>query len=337
MAIKHTSGEIVIPPIFKMQGIYDSVTNLYPANGTVVGISIPMLGIKCDETGVVNPAQDIKEAVVRMYNDAMGQYLRPAWNALFSIFNILSAGVLDFKIPLLDLTLFDLFKNDSYNRIEIAVAKLYAESKEKVKDLCRFFSIPFPLFTGISDVKKEVQLIVKALVTSFWDETFKKINQMITMISAALFIYDRIRKTAFQITWEKAIAAIFKELFFYMALPASVDQLQDLLTAHAKSLYNTATVTYEQLIQAMKSFKVPFFGSPMEFNIDKITSKVSIPELDFTSFLIDMKVWLGNVIVDTIKQFIFFISGTDLLKALGINLDFLDEIKVPIVLCITDE
>jgi hypothetical protein len=337
MSVTHITGQIVIPPIFKMQEIYDSVTNLYPSEGTVVGISIPMLGIKCNETGVVNPFQDIKEAVVRMYNDAMGQYLRPAWNALFSIFNTLSAGVLDFKLPLLDLTLFDLFEKDSYNRIEIAVAKLYAESKEKVRDLCKLFSIPFPLFTGISDAVKEVQLIVKALVTSFWDETFKKINQMITMISAALFIYDRIRRTAFQLTWEKAIAAIFKELFFYMALPASVEQLQSLLIAHARSIYNTATVTYEQLIQAMKSFKVPFFGSPMEFNIDKITSKVSIPELDFASFLIDMKVWLGNVIVDTIKQFIFFISGTTLLNALGINLDSLDEIKVPIVLCITKE
>ena len=337
MSITHTTGQIVIPPIFNMQEIYNSITNLYPAEGTVLGISIPMLGIKCNETGVVNPAQDIKEAVVRLYNDAMGQYLRPAWNALFSIFNVLSAGLLDFKIPLLDLTIFDLFKTDSYNRIEIAIAKLYAESKEKIKELCNLFSIPFPLFTGISDAKKEVQLIVKALVTSFWDEAFKIMNKMITMISAALFIYDRIRKTEFQITWEKAIVAIFKELFFYMALPASVEQLKDLLTAHAKSLYNTATVTYEQLIQAMKSFKIPFFGSPMEFNIDKITSKVSIPEVDFASFLTDMKVWLGNVIVDTIKKFIFFISGTDLLKALGINLDFLDEIKVPIVLCITKD
>ena len=319
-----------------MQGIYDSVTSLYPADSTVTGISIPMLGITCIETGVINPFADIKEAVVRMYNDAMGQYLRPAWNALFSIFNILSAGVLDFKIPLLDLTIFDLFKRDSYNRIEVAVAKLYAESKEKVKDLCRLFSIPFPLFTGISDAKKEVQLIVKALVTSFWDETFKIMNKMITMISAALFIYDRIKRTAFQVTWEKAIAAVFKELFFYMAVPSSVAQLKDLLTEYAKSLYNTATVTYDQLIQAMKSFKVPFFGSPMEFNIDKILSKVSIPEVDFASLLVDMKVWLGNVIVDTVKKFIFFISGTTLLKALGINLDSFDEIKVPIVLCITE-
>jgi hypothetical protein len=320
-----------------MQEIYDSVTNLYPANVTVVGISIPMLGIVCNETGVVNPFQDIKEAVVRMYNNAMSQYIRPVWDVLYLIFRTLSAGFIDFKLPLLDLTVLDLFARDSYNRIEIAVAKLYAESKEKIKDLCNLFSIPFPLFTGISDAVKEVQLIVKALVTSFWDETFKKINQMITMISAALFIYDRIRKTDFQITWEKAIAAIFKELFFYMALPVSIKELKDLLIAHAKSIYNTATVTYEQLIQAMKSFKVPFFGLPMEFNIDKILSKVSIPELDFASFLIDMKVWLGNVIVDTIKQFIFFISGTTLLKALGINLDFLDEIKVPIVLCITKE
>jgi hypothetical protein len=336
MAIIHKSGEIIIPPLFNMQGIYDSVTNLYPAGSNVVGISVPILGIKCIETGVINPVQDIKEAAVRLYNDAMGQYLRPAWNALFSIFNALSAGVLDFKIPLLDLTLFDLFKKDSYNRIEVAVAKLYAESKEKIKDLCNLFAIPFPLFTGISDAKKEVQLIVKALVTSFWDETFKIINKMITMISAALFVYDRIKRTAFQLTWEKAIAAIFKELFFYMAVPASVEQLQALLIAHAKSLYNTATVTYDQLIQAMKSFKIPFFGSPMEFNVDKLTSKVSIPEVDFASFLIDMKVWLGNVIVDTIKKFIFFISGTTLLKALGINLDFLDQIKVPIVLCITE-
>jgi hypothetical protein len=272
-----------------------------------------------------------------MYNNAMSQYIRPVWDVLYLIFRTLSAGFIDFKLPLLDLTVLDLFARDSYNRIEVAVAKLYAESKEKIKELCNLFSIPFPQFTGISDSIKEVQLIVKSLVTAFWDEIFKKINTMITMISAALFIYDRINKTAFEFSWKSAISAIFKELFFYMALPVSIKELKDLLIAHAKSIYDTATVTYDQLIQAMKSFKIPFFGAPLEFNLDKILSKVSIPEVDFASFLIDMKVWLGNVIVDTIKKFIFFISGTNLLKALGINLDFLDEVKLPIVLCISTD
>lgn len=334
MSVNHVAAGIVVPPQFTTQGIYESVVSAYPAGKTVTGISIPLLGITCKEFGVINPMQDIKEAVVRLYNYAMGSYIRPIFNALVSIVTKLSAGVIDFKLPFLDLTISDLFKADTYDRVKAAVVKLYQESIEQLKSLLKLLGIPWPLFTEINDPAVEVALIVKAIMTSFWDMVIKRIWDMVNLILLALEIYDRINKSNWSITWSQAIKAALNFIAKFFVVPPSISDIESALKEFARKLYGNVELTYQMLIDAMKSFKLPIFGLPLDWKFPEDLS-ASIPNVDFVRLLTDMKVWLSNFILNVVKKFIYIISGTGLLKALGINLDFLDQIKVPIVLCTT--
>ena len=333
MAISHIAAEVNVPVGFTMQSIYESVAGSYPAGKAVTGISIPLLGITCKEFGVINPIQDIKEAVIRMYNYAMGSIIKPIFEALVKLVDILSAGILDFKLPFLDLTITDLFQSDTYDRVKAAVLKLYKESIEELKNLLKTLGIPWPFFENIGDPIMEVALIVKALMTSFWDAVIKQIWEMVKLILLALEIYDRINQSNWAFSWQQAIDAVLASIAEFFVIPPTIQDILDALKEFAKQLYGDVVMTYEMLIKAIEKFKLPVFGLPLDWNLPESLSAL-IPNVDFMRLLIDMKVWMTNFLMGIVNKFVDLIST--ILQFFGINLEKILSIKFPILLCVVE-
>ena len=117
-------GKIKIDPTaaFNMQGITDAIKLAYPSDPTltVVSIDVPLLNIACKEFGLINPIEDIKEAAARIYNAMLTKIVKPIYELLYRLMNILSLGSLSkLKLPVLDLTIDDLFKDNIFDILYI--------------------------------------------------------------------------------------------------------------------------------------------------------------------------------------------------------------------------
>ena len=70
MNISHVDGQVNVftTEVFTMTGISDLIFKSFPSdpNVSVIGISIPLLGIQCKESGIINPIEDLKEAAARI-------------------------------------------------------------------------------------------------------------------------------------------------------------------------------------------------------------------------------------------------------------------------------
>jgi hypothetical protein len=320
-----------------MQGLYDSVSSMFHYNtGTtaVVGLSIPILNIECNTKFVIDPIKDIKEVISRLYDYCMKSILQPIWNIFEKLYEALKKfglAILDLKLPVLDLHISDLFKGDLYEKIKAAVVKLYYKEKQKLLDILKALGIPYPFHINIHIPEVEIESIIKKILASLWGELFKKIYKIIDLIEKGLELFDisTYGVPTLSTIWKKVKDAVLKEILKLLALPPSIEELQKAIVDFAKKLYNKAEVTFEELIEAVKHFKLPILGSPLDWHLP-ISIKVSMPNIDFDKILNDIKMWVNNYIVSLLKKFIEAIGK--ILEVFGLTF-LLPVLTIPLIFC----
>jgi len=320
-----------------MQGLYDSVSSMFHYNsGTtaVVGLSVPILDIQCNTKFVIDPEKDIKEVISRLYDFCMKSILQPIWNIFEKLYEALKKfglAILDFKLPVFDLHISDLFSNNLYEKIKTAVINLYNKEKQKLLDILKLLGIPYPFHINIHSPELEIESIIKKILSSLWGELFKKISKIIDLIEKGLELFDTATYgvPTLSTIWKKVKDAILKEVLKLLALPPSIEDLQNAIVAFAKKLYNKAEVTFEELIEAIKHFKLPILGSPLDWKLP-ISLKVSLPNIDFDKILNDIKMWVNNYIVSLLKKFVEEIG--EILKIFGLTL-LLPVLAIPLIFC----
>jgi hypothetical protein len=328
----NTNIDIATTEALSMQGLYGVIQSAFPKdpNTTVIGISIPILGINCKETGIISPIDDFKEAVSRIFNDAMGAIFKPIWQVLVDLANVLGLGLLDEKLPILDLSIGDLFSRDLFDNLLTIVTRLYNTAKEQLQQILSILGIPTPFFTEIVSPEKEIYYIVKTILGSLWDTIIKKIKSYIDMILTALKIYDAINQTGFSITWEAAITAILERILSYLALPPSLQDVVDLIKLYVKQVLGYAEATYGQIMSIIENFTMPVFGKPFDWLLP-LNPKTIAPNIDFIKLISDIKLWLTNFIAGLIQKFIDAVLSV--LQFFGITFEWV-KINVPIKLCV---
>lgn len=333
MNISHVDGQINVftTEVFTMTGISDLIFKSFPSdpNVSVIGISVPLLGIQCKESGIINPIEDLKEAAARIYHDAMSAIYKPIWETLVSLANILSMGALDTKLPVLNLTIADLFKRDLFDIINTIITSLYKTAKDAINNILNILGIPSPFFTEIQSPEKEIYYIVKSIMFSLWDTLLKRIKEIIELIKTGLTIYDAANMTTFSITWQQAIDAILAQILSYLALPPTIADVRTAINVFVKQVLGKADATYGEIMKIINDFKLPVFGKPFDW-ILPINIKVNAPNIDFTKILTDMKVWLTNFMGALLKKFIDAVLTV--LQFFGLSINWI-AINIPIQLC----
>jgi len=295
-----------------MQTIYQSIVDAFPKDKTVIGIGIPLLGIECKHYGVINPIEEIKEAVARAYDFFVNSYWRPIMKAITQLLKILK---INFKlsIPNLKLTLDDLFSTRLLDKIKAQLLQLYKTAKSKVDAIFKFFGIPDPLFKEILDPEKEIMYKAKAIMTALPSLLQSKLKALILNMDRALSkIGGKIFKPLYDI-WKKAVGVLFVFLF---NTPFKIDELIKMIEEFAKKLLKKAQVTYADLMIALDKFKIPGIGRPHDWKLP-YNPKVNMPNIDFIKLLTDIQLWLSNFFMNIVLRFIKAILRV--LKFFGIN------------------
>jgi hypothetical protein len=264
----------------------------------------------------------------------MKSILQPIWNIFEKLYEALKKfglAILDLKLPVLDLHISDLFKSDLYEKIKAAVIKLYYKEKQKLLDILKLLGIPYPFHINIKSPELEIESIIKKILASLWSELFKKIYQIIDLIEKGLELFDIATYgiPTLSTIWKKVKKAVLGEILKLLALPPSIEDLQKAIVEFAKKLYNKAEVTFEELIEAIKHFKLPILGSPLDWRLP-ISLKVSMPNIDFDKILNDIKMWVNNYIVSLLKKFIEAIGK--ILEVFGLAL-LLPVLIIPLIFC----
>jgi hypothetical protein len=322
-----------------MQGLYSLIQNAYPSdqNLTVVGISIPVLNIGCKEFGIIDPISDIKSAISRLYDYLMKAYLKPIYEILMKLFDILKSfglGILDLTIPVLDLHISDLFADNLYDKLKAKLLDLYNNSKDKLIALLKLLDIPYPLFKDFNSPELEIEEIVKRVMSSIWTFFFKLVDKIKTSYQAALAVYDALTTpTVFppplSTIWKKAVDALLAEIEAFLLRMPTIQEIEDTILAYARKLYNKFEVTYEELIKAIKSIQLPIFKNPLDWLLP-IDPHLNRPNIDFAKLVSDIKIWMNNFIGQIIVKFIQAISA--ILKIFGLSF-VIPTINIPVTLC----
>jgi hypothetical protein len=264
----------------------------------------------------------------------MKSILQPIWNIFEKLYEALKKfglAILDFKLPVFDLHISDLFSSNLYEKIKTAVINLYNKEKQKLLDILKLLGIPYPFHINIHSPELEIESIIKKILSSLWGELFKKISKIIDLIEKGLELFDTATYgvPTLSTIWKKVKDTILKEVLKLLALPPSIEDLQNAIVAFAKKLYNKAEVTFEELIEAIKHFKLPILGSPLDWKLP-ISLKVSLPNIDFDKILNDIKMWVNNYIVSLLKKFVEEIG--EILKIFGLTL-LLPILAIPLIFC----
>jgi hypothetical protein len=133
---------------------------------TITGISIPLLGMSCKTDGVINTYMDIKDAVARLYNYLMKSYLQPIWIVIENLLKALEAIVgglfnIDLTLPVLNLTVSDLFSDNLYNRLITSITNLYNNALDQLKTILNVLGIPFKPYDDTDSPETTIASIVK--------------------------------------------------------------------------------------------------------------------------------------------------------------------------------
>ena len=332
--------EIDLKDGFTMQSLYDSIQAAYPKDPTlsVVSVSIPLLGLECLTLGIINPITDIKNAISRLYNLLMQSILKPVWDFLYKIFEALKKfglGVLDLRIPVLDLNLTDLFASDFRERLMAKLTDFYNNSKEKLVNILAFLRIPYPFMEGFVDPQHELEMIIDKVINSLWGFVFNSIKKIIELIQTGLKLYDLATPPytfKFSIVWEKLVEDVLKAILLYLAKIPTLEDIETLLRELASKMFNVKVPTCAQMVEAFKQFKIPIIGKPEVFT--EINPTVVQPCIDIQKLLMDTLSWINNIIMNLVLKFVnLVVKLLDLFLSLfGITFS-LPKIKIPIVVC----
>lgn len=319
-----------------MQGLYDMVVMSYPRDPEIkiIGISLPIIGLNCKAFGLFYPDFDIKEGISKIFDYLMKSFIRPIWNVLYKLYEALKRfglGFLDLKLPILNLTVSDLLAPNFYERLTEAITELYYKQKDKLLNLLEKLNIPNLSFDKVFNPVVEIGIIVKNIMSSLWNELLKIIGKVISLIKIGLTAFDiaTYKVPTLSTLWNTAVNAVLGKILSYFITPFSLQDIYDMVIKFAKDLFGKAILTYEELLEALKRFKLPIFGNPFDWKLP-IEISISAPNIDFIKILTDIGLWLNNFIWNLILQFIKLIGR--ILSVFGLSFQ-IPKIKIPITLC----
>jgi hypothetical protein len=322
-----------------MQTLTQTVQAIPVTTGTtVVGIAIPLLGINCNDTGIISIVDDLKEAMSRLYNYCMTSYVQPVWEALYQIFNFLKnlgLAALDLTIPVLNLHISDLFAPDLYNRIKASIIHMYYNARDQLYSLLDTLGIKYPFFSSISCPQWDIEQIVKSIFYSLWSFVVRKIFEIIGIIKTGWALYDAAFNNnipTWSTIWENLKTTFLVTILQYLAAPPSFQDIYDALIAYAKLIYNKVVVTAQDLLKALESFTLPLFGKPFDW-LFPWNPTTNIPEVDVIRIINDIAVWTKNFIFNIVTKFVQAVAEAfkALLSLVGLSFPV---ISIPITLCV---
>lgn len=337
------AGEIVIDlkKALNMQTLSDTILTSFPGKEKyrIEGIAIPIVNAECKGFGVIDPVSDIKAAISRLYDDLMRAIFKPIWDVLMAILEFLGDlidEVLDYRLPILDLTIGDLFKPGLYDKIKARIEQLWYNFKEDLKTLLESLGIPWPLFDGVESPQKIIEQIMNSIIRALWDIVVKMVGKIIGLIQTALEIYDYVvnqGRTILGTLWKIIKEQILGKILDLILNPPTLEDIKNWILEYARAFYNKLVVTYEEIMAIIMDFEIPilkikpFDWKPPLFNPEK-------PDLNFRQIINDIKVWVQNYVISIIKAFIEAI--VDILRALIPSLDDLlswTVITIPLTFC----
>lgn len=337
------AGEIVIDlkKALNMQTLSDTIMTSFPGKGKyrIEGIAIPIVNVECKDFGVIDPISDIKEAISRLYDDLMRAIFKPIWDVLMAILEFLANfidEVLDYRLPILDLTIGDLFKPGLYDKIKARIEQLWYNAKEDLKTLLESLGIPWPLFDGVESPQKIIEQLMDSIIRALWDIVVSMVGKIIGIIQTALELFDYVvnqGRTILGALWRLIKEQILGKILDLILNPPTLEDIKNWILEYARAFYNKLVVTYEEIMAIILDFEIPilklkpFDWKPPLFNPEK-------PDLNFRQIITDIKVWVQNYVVSIIKAFIEAI--VDILRAF---IPFLDDllswtvITIPLTFC----
>jgi hypothetical protein len=324
---------------FTMQSINAAIQAAYPTDPklSVVSVNIPLLNLNCALYGIIDPITDIQNAVARLYNNLMQSVLKPIWDFLYKIFNALKSfglGVLNLKIPVLDLNLTDIFSPDFYDKLKVKLIDLYENAKDKLVKLFSFLKIPYPFMDGFDIPEIEIDLIIKKVMNSLWSFLFNTIKKVIDLIKKGLRLLDlatKPYKLTFSLAWEKVVQEVLSLVLEYFAKFPTLEDIEKWLKEFVKFNLKIEFPTCEQLVEAFKQFTIPVFGKP---EILSPNPTVSMPCIDIQTLLLDTLSWINNFMMNLMIKFVKMVQRFlgAFLRRFGITFS-LPTINIPIVIC----
>ena len=336
-------GEIVIDlkKALNMQTLSDTILTSFPGKGKyrIDGIAIPIVNAECKGFGVIDPISDIKAAISRLYDELMRAIFQPIWDVLMAILEFLGDlidEVLDYRLPILDLTIGDLFKPGLYDKIKARIQYLWDNAKAELEALLKSLGLGWPWFDNVESPQKIIEQIMSAIVHALWDIVIKMVGKIIGLIELALEIYDEVinqGRTIFATLWKAIKEQIFGKLLDFILNPPTLEQIKEWILEFARNYYGKLLLTYEEIMAILRDFEIPILKlKPFDwewpwFNPEK-------PDLNFRQMLVDIKVWVQNFVISIIKAFIQAI--VDILKALIPSLETLlswTVITIPLTFC----
>ena len=88
-----------------------------------------------------------------------------------------------------------------------------------------------------------------------------------------------------------------------------------------------AEVTFEEIMNEIKNFKLPILGSPFDWHLP-ISIKVQAPNIDFDKLANDIKAWINAFLAKLLAKFMELIGK--ILQALGLKFA-IPKITIPFI------
>jgi hypothetical protein len=316
-----------------MQTLYQSIPPVSTST-TIVGISIPIINVHCLQFPTVDPIKDIKDAMTKLYNYGMKIWIEPIWTMLKGLIDALKnffppLGEIDFSLGILDLKISDIFDdaNQFYDKVLAYVARVYRESIDELKALLNRLDIPYPLFGGITAPDIDIVYIVKSICYSIWGVLLKKIWEVISSISTALYYYDIATSPPGTYTWSRLWDdfknSVLGSIIVYLITPPTM-----------KDIYNALRLlgdTAEEILNNIKNFSFGIFGKPFDW-LFPLNPNIKAPDIDLGQLLTDMLAWCSNFLFLIIYK--FNQACVAIFELFGIAGNFLTSLEFPITLCV---
>jgi len=307
-----------------------TITNITKYQYTVTGISLAMIGLPCKTEGVIDSYMDIKDAVARLYNYCMKSYLEPIWKVLNELLKALEAVVgslfsVDLTIPVLNLTISDLFSDNLYNKLTISITNLYNNAREDLLSLLRFLGIPFQPFSGVDSPQTDIASIVKNAMVSLWGQLIKKLADILQAIKTGLTAYDILTNPGsfyrpLTTIWVDVTDAILGKIsLFFLTGGPSVQEILNALEDFVKSALKKTTVTAQEILDYLTGFTLPVFGKPFDWDLP-FQGGVRSPLKDLNQLLGDIKNYCTNYIALILAAFVKAISS--ILSVFSLSVSF---------------